>query len=145
MNSDEIKLSITDAIAKLKCSNATVYNRIRKFGWRHEKDDDGNAFVFIPSTYLQRFEDIPEPESTYTPAEPQKVNNDALERVVQLLEKSYEERLNDKRELLDTKEKLIESQKQTIEALNNQLGAVQNQLIKYRDKSKEKPWWKFWD
>ena len=148
--SETTRFKINEAAMAMGCSNATVYNRIKRYGWQHETDSEGTAFVDIPKDYLNKSNtQFNKPETN--DSEGSELHGQVLDKVVALLERSFEDRVKDKQELLQTKEQLLKSKDAQIEALNNQLSSVQNQLVSLRDKAKtektlpKRPWYQFWE
>ena len=155
--SETKRLKIAEAAVAMKCSAASVYNRIKKHGWQHDKDVDGNAWVWVPVEYLSNesqavdnLRQFPGQAET-SESEPSSTDSLALDKVISILEKNYEDRIKDKEALIEAKEQVLASQKAQLDAMNNQLQAAQRQLMVIRDKNKEqnskreKPWYKFWE
>lgn len=145
MSLDEtVKLSIQEAISIMGCSNATVYNRIKRFKWKHEQDDEGRAWIWIPLTYLEKFK---------LKSNLSKPLNEAPLDLAIIIKRQEE------------MEERFKKQEQNIALLNRELEARGNALVKYREQEKDiqavislvqelskklealqvkRPWWRFW-
>lgn len=47
------KVRLTEAAQLMDVSIRAVYNRINKYGWKHEKDFENNAWVWIPEKFIK--------------------------------------------------------------------------------------------